>query len=96
MVGRGRPRKRAPSVSTVATIDDSSIRYLRESVVLKPVSPRAHADDWPCFLLSDATVYHRNGSMANLLHVDLEGPFIVRGRLEVERDLEKYRGFTPI
>ncbi|KAK7757188.1 hypothetical protein SLS62_000737 [Diatrype stigma] len=77
MVGRGRPRKRAPSVSTVATIDDSSIRCLRESVVLKPVSPRAHADDWPCFLLSDATVYHRNGSMANLLHVDLEGPFII-------------------
>ncbi|RYP77123.1 hypothetical protein DL771_001413 [Monosporascus sp. 5C6A] len=87
----GRPRKqRAPSVSTVATVDDSAIRYLRESTVLKPVPARAHTDDWPCFLLADATVYHRNGSMANLLHVDLEGPFIVRGRLEVEKDQERY------
>ncbi|RYP91446.1 hypothetical protein DL770_002385 [Monosporascus sp. CRB-9-2] len=87
----GRPRKqRAPSVSTVATVDDNAIRYLRESTVLKPVPASAHTDDWPCFLLADATVYHRNGSMANLLHVDLEGPLIVRGRLEVDKDQERY------
>ncbi|RYP42422.1 hypothetical protein DL767_000344 [Monosporascus sp. MG133] len=92
----GRPRKqRAPSVSTVATVDDNAIRYLRESTVLKPVPARAHTDDWPCFLLVDATVYHRNGSMANLLHVDLEGPFIVRGRLEVEKDQERYLVHRP-
>ncbi|RYP24470.1 hypothetical protein DL765_000490 [Monosporascus sp. GIB2] len=92
----GRPRKqRAPSVSTVATVDDNVIRYLRESTVLKPAPASAHTDDWPCFLLADATVYHRNGSLANLLHVDLEGPFIVRGRLEVEKDQEGYLAHRP-
>ncbi|RYP48045.1 hypothetical protein DL768_005967 [Monosporascus sp. mg162] len=92
----GRPRKqRAPSVSTVATVDDNAIRYLPESAVLKPVPARALTDDWPCFLLVEATVYHRNGSMANLLHVDLEGPFIVRGRLEVEKDQERYLVHRP-
>ncbi|RYO88052.1 hypothetical protein DL762_003937 [Monosporascus cannonballus] len=92
----GRPRKqRAPSVSTVATVDDNAIRYLRESTVLKPAPASAHTDDWPCFLLVDATVYHRNGSMANLLHVDLEGPLIVRGRLEVEKDQEGYLLHRP-
>ncbi|RYP01171.1 hypothetical protein DL764_006294 [Monosporascus ibericus] len=92
----GRPRKqRAPSVSTVATVDDDAIRYVLESAVLKPVPARAHTDDWPCFLLVDATVYHRNGSMANLLHVDLEGPLIVRGRLEVDKDQERYLVHRP-
>ncbi|XXG99766.1 hypothetical protein Hte_006107 [Hypoxylon texense] len=87
MVGR---RRRAPSNSTVATIDEATIQFYKEDSVLKPASTRIHTDDWPCFLLADATVYHQDGTLANLLHVDLEGPFITRGRLEVEKDQEKY------
>ncbi|KAI1415230.1 hypothetical protein F5Y13DRAFT_157007 [Hypoxylon sp. FL1857] len=87
MVGR---RRRAPSNSTVATVDEAAIQYYKEESVLKPVSNRAHTDDWPCFLLTDATIYHKDGTLANLLHVDLEGPLIVRGKLEIEKDQERF------
>ncbi|KAI0592845.1 hypothetical protein F4775DRAFT_580589 [Biscogniauxia sp. FL1348] len=87
MVGR---RRRGVSISTVATVDEDAIRFYEENTILKPVSPRAHPDDWPCFLLVDATVYHRDGTIANLLHVDLEGPFIIRGRVEVEKDQDRF------
>ncbi|KAI5924368.1 hypothetical protein F4810DRAFT_665203 [Camillea tinctor] len=86
----GGRRRRGASTSTVATVDDNAIVYYEENTILKPVSPRAHADDWPCFLLVDATVHHRDGTIANLLHVDLEGPFVIRGRVEVEKDQEKF------
>ncbi|KAI0166846.1 hypothetical protein GGR52DRAFT_77104 [Hypoxylon sp. FL1284] len=87
MAGR---RRRAPSNSTVATVDEAEIQFYKEETVLKPASTRMHTDDWPCFLLADATVYHQDGTIANLLHVDLEGPFITRGRLEIEKDQEQY------
>ncbi|KAI1149889.1 hypothetical protein F4825DRAFT_428683 [Nemania diffusa] len=67
-----------------------AVRHYTEASVLKPVSPSTHTDDWPCFLLSDATVHRRDGTLANQLHVDLEGPFIIRGRLELEKDNERY------
>ncbi|KAI1096681.1 hypothetical protein F5B19DRAFT_434023 [Rostrohypoxylon terebratum] len=89
MAGPGR-RRRAPSNSTVATVDEAALQYYQEETVMKPVSSRIHADDWPCFLLTDATVYHKNGTLANLLHVDLEGPLIVRGKVEIEKDQEKF------
>ncbi|KAI2641648.1 hypothetical protein GGS26DRAFT_536271 [Hypomontagnella submonticulosa] len=98
MAGR---RRRAPSNSTVATVDENAIQYCTEESVLKPVSARVHTDDWPCFLLIDATIYHKDGTLANLLHVDLEGPLIVRGKLEIEKDQEKFlvnrniRGHSP-
>jgi hypothetical protein len=79
------------SASTVASVDEATVRYYQEASILKPVSPDTHSDDWPCFLLSDASVHRRDGSLVNQLHVDLEGPFIVRGRLEIEKDNEKYR-----
>ena len=72
-------------------MDDDNIHYLKETDLLKPVPPRAHSDDWPCFLLAKATVYHPNGEIANLLHVALEGPFIVRGLLVVEKDRHRFR-----
>ncbi|KAI1074140.1 hypothetical protein F5B20DRAFT_564693 [Whalleya microplaca] len=87
MAGR---RRRAASTSTVATVDEATTVYYKESTVLKPVSSRIHPDDWPCFLLADAIVYHRDGTLANLLHVDLEGPFIVRGRVEIEKDQDRF------
>ncbi|KAH9901925.1 hypothetical protein F4778DRAFT_132080 [Xylariomycetidae sp. FL2044] len=85
-----RQRRRASSDSTVATIDQDDITYYKENTVLKPASSRATSDDWPCFLLADATVYHRDGTVANLLHVDLEGPFIIRGRVEIEKDQQRF------
>ncbi|OTB07771.1 hypothetical protein M426DRAFT_317664 [Hypoxylon sp. CI-4A] len=87
MVGR---RRRAPSNSTVATIDDSTMQYYKEDSVLKTASSKSHSDDWPCFLLTDATIYHKDGTLANLLHVDLEGPLIVRGQLQIEKDQERF------
>ncbi|KAI1375201.1 hypothetical protein F4677DRAFT_423518 [Hypoxylon crocopeplum] len=87
MAGR---RRRALSNSTVATVDEAAIQFYQEDSILKSAPIKAHTDDWPCFLLTNATIYHRNGTLANLLHVDLEGPFIVRGRLEIEKDQERY------
>ncbi|KAI1501095.1 hypothetical protein F5X99DRAFT_212655 [Biscogniauxia marginata] len=83
-------RRRTASASTVATVDENVIIFYKENTILKPVSRRAHTDDWPCFLLADATVHHRDGTLANLLHVDLEGPFIIRGRVEVEKDQKRF------
>ncbi|KAI5865517.1 hypothetical protein GGS23DRAFT_431035 [Durotheca rogersii] len=87
MAGR---RLRAISNSTVATIDDAAIQYCTEDSLLKPVPPTIHSDHWPCFLLVDATIYHKNGTIANQLHVELEGPFIIRGRVEIEKDQDEF------
>ena len=82
---RGRPRK--DSTSTVATVDDNQIRYAKESDLLKPIPAGLHSDRWPCFSLDDVVVYHKDGrTPANLLHVASEGPFIVRGRLDLTED----------
>lgn len=81
---------RKQSDSTVQTVDETALEYYREDSVLKPVSARAHTDDWPCFLLTNATIFHKDGTLANLLHVDLEGPLIVRGKLEIEKDQERF------
>ncbi|KAI8961549.1 hypothetical protein F5Y11DRAFT_223376 [Daldinia sp. FL1419] len=76
--------------STVQTVDEAALEYYQETSVLKPVSARTHTDNWPCFLLTSVTIYHRDGTLANLLQVDLEGPLIVRGRLEIEKDQERF------
>ncbi|KAI1342128.1 hypothetical protein F5Y15DRAFT_332727 [Xylariaceae sp. FL0016] len=87
-----RPRRAASvaSNSTVATVDLDAIQYYKEDTILKPASSRLTPDEWPCFLLNDATVYYPDGRLANLLDVDLEGPFIIRGRLEIESDQARY------
>ncbi|KAI1822000.1 hypothetical protein F4861DRAFT_516712 [Xylaria intraflava] len=84
-------RRRRASTSTVATIDQQdTVRHYKERSILKPVSADTHSDDWPCFLLLDATVHRLDGSLVNQLHVDLEGPFVVRGRLDLEMDNAQY------
>ncbi|KAK8031740.1 hypothetical protein PG990_001474 [Apiospora arundinis] len=50
----------------------------------------ATSENWPCFLLEDATVYNTRGDIANLLHADSEGPFVIRGRLSIEQDQHVY------
>jgi hypothetical protein len=78
------------TTTTTSKYKPSTIRHYKESSILKPVGPTTHSDDWPCFLLSDATVHRYDGSLANQLHADYEGPFIVRGKLELEVDNERY------
>ena len=63
--------------------------------MLKPVSKDTDDDEWPCFVLKDAVIYHKDGvRVANPLLVDIEGPFMVRGLLNIdEDDLEPLRMF---
>ncbi|GAB1315041.1 hypothetical protein MFIFM68171_05251 [Madurella fahalii] len=83
----GRPRRRRASNSTVATVDDSQVRWAKESSILKP-SPRGIPDnDWPCYVLTDATIYRKDGkTLANPLLVHVQGPLVIRGLLEVDDD----------
>ncbi|KAI0403247.1 hypothetical protein F4802DRAFT_572889 [Xylaria palmicola] len=91
MAGRTRRTTSASaSASTAATANQESVRHYRETSILKPVSPSTHSDNWPCFLLSDATVYAHNGALVSQLDVDALGPFIIRGRLELEKDNARY------
>jgi hypothetical protein len=90
MAGPGRRRLRAASTSTVATVDERAITFLQENQVVRPPPPGTAPDDLPCFELTEAAVYDRHGQMANLLQVDLEGPFLVRGLLNIEPDQAEY------
>ncbi|KAI1113696.1 hypothetical protein F5Y14DRAFT_416987 [Nemania sp. NC0429] len=85
-----RRKRRAPPKPTNTEDPALTRHHYKESSILKPVSPSIHSDDWPCFLLSDATVHRRDGSLASQLHVDIEGPFTIRGKLELEKDNERY------
>lgn len=88
--GRPAGRPRRDSNSTVASIDSSEIQYLDETAVLKPLqSDDLDDSNWPIFVLTDAVVYRRTpdgkpGDIANACNVDLEGPFIIQGKLDVD------------
>lgn len=88
MAGPGRPRRRRGSSASIDSTDDRRRRWTRELAILKPVTPGTSDDLWPYFaVLTDATIYQKDGkTVANPLHVDLEGPFIVRGKLEPVED----------
>lgn len=88
MAGPGRPRRRRGSSASIDSTDDRRRRWTRELAILKPVTPGTSDDLWPYFaVLTDATIYQKDGkTLANPLHVDLEGPFIVRGKLEPVED----------
>ncbi|KAL2162625.1 hypothetical protein VTH06DRAFT_6461 [Thermothelomyces fergusii] len=86
MAGRPR-RRRASSTSTTAPPDHSQIRWTKESLVLRPAPQDVPDSEWPCYVLTDATIYRSDGeTLANPLLVHLEGPLIVRGLLEVDED----------
>lgn len=88
-------RRRALSNSTAATVDETAIPYFKESSVLKKVPLATHSDEWPCFFLVDATIYDKHGRMANQLSVDLDGPFVIRGKLALDKDQDKYLVSRP-
>ena len=81
-------RRRRISNSTVATFDNSHVNLIDETTVLaRLASDKEDSDNWPCFVLTDATILHKDGKrLANPLFVDTEGPFIIRGNLELEKN----------
>ncbi|KAK4245850.1 hypothetical protein C7999DRAFT_15995 [Corynascus novoguineensis] len=86
MAGRPR-RRRASSTSTTTPFDHPQIRWAKESSVLKPVPRDMPDSEWPCYVLSDATIYRNDGkTLANPLLAHVQEPLIVRGLLEVDED----------
>ncbi|KAK3326319.1 hypothetical protein B0H66DRAFT_617285 [Apodospora peruviana] len=78
-------RRRRPSNSAVATVEELHHRYLKETNVLKPTSPNTPDNEWPCYVLTDAMVYRSDcKTPANPLHVHLEGPMVIRGTLQID------------
>lgn len=60
---------------------------LKEKDVLKPAPQEEESDDWPCYILNQAVIFSQDEkSMVNLLEAELHGPFLVRGKLEVEKE----------
>ncbi|KAK3327214.1 hypothetical protein B0T19DRAFT_156564 [Cercophora scortea] len=93
MAGR---RARRASVSTTATIDLSRIRWTKESSLLRPVGADEEEADWPCYVVTDAMVYRKDGkTLANPLYVGIEGPLIVRGKLEEPEEEDQQNLLKP-
>lgn len=70
------------------------ISYRAEREVIRPQNPGVHPDDWPIFELQDAIVYSHDGEVfTNLLEVEYEGPFTLRGKVIVEEDQKADRRF---
>lgn len=78
------------------------IRFVPEHAVLRASAAHYRSDDFPTFRLLDAAVYRRppdrdghgrGGRLefANLLDVDLHGPFVLRGKLEVDAEDPRQR-----
>ncbi len=60
-------------------------KYVPETSILKPADAALSSDDRPTFALTDAIVYRPDGvTMANALLINQDGPFVIRGRLEIE------------
>jgi hypothetical protein len=71
-------------------------KIINEKTALKPVPKALDADDWPCFVLEDTTIYKKDGlTFGNLLNAELEGSFVVRGRLMVDEDLQNRCKILP-
>jgi len=67
------------------------MRWFQESSILKPVDRRVPDQDWPCYVLHNAAVYYKDGkTLVNPLLVQLHGPFIVRGILELDQTAKKH------
>lgn len=81
--------RRAVTSSSDDEAERLSRKILRqtEEDVLQAVSKELDSDNWPCFVLKEAVVYGKDGrTPTNLLHAELEGPLMVRGKLEVDKE----------
>ncbi|KJZ74198.1 hypothetical protein HIM_06429 [Hirsutella minnesotensis 3608] len=86
MVGRSR----RASTSSVESVDESQVRWLQETSVLRHVPKDLPNDNWPIFELRDAIVLNRDGeTVENALHVGVRGPFTVRGTLIIDDPSQK-------
>lgn len=87
------PRRKASAIATESEAPAQPRRsmYLKESSILKPLADRIDPDDWPCFLLEDATVYKPDGRrLEKLLHASEDCPLTVRGRLKLDKKDKQY------
>ena len=58
---------------------------MKELAVLRPRPEDIPDDDWPGYVLNDATIYRKDGkTLANPLLLSLEGNLVVRGQLEID------------
>ncbi|KAM7188325.1 hypothetical protein V8F20_010608 [Naviculisporaceae sp. PSN 640] len=79
MAGR---RKRSPGGGTAG---ERGTRYVKEESILYPKPLDMPDEHWPCYVLTDATVYRSDGkTIANPLHVNLDGPMVIRGRMSID------------
>ncbi|CRK31964.1 hypothetical protein BN1708_005602 [Verticillium longisporum] len=76
-------RKRRSSNSTVATVDEDTITYAKETSVLKLAVLDENSEE-ETYVLEDVTVYGKDGQMANLLSVYFDGPVVVRGFIKAD------------
>ncbi|KAK4189624.1 hypothetical protein QBC35DRAFT_379721 [Podospora australis] len=86
MAGPGRPKKRRVSGSSDLVAEFAPpIRYIKDTTILKPASADVDSNEWPTYVLTDATVYRKDGrTIANPLLVHVEGPLVIRGHLEID------------
>ncbi|KFA78502.1 hypothetical protein S40288_01510 [Stachybotrys chartarum IBT 40288] len=96
-------RKRRTSTSSVETVDENQIRWLKERSVVKTASSAISTDEWPIFELRDAVVLNKDGrTLENALEVGTRGPYIVRGHLIIDDRsqetnlIRRVRSSTPI
>jgi hypothetical protein len=92
-------RSRRFSSSSVDESEDGGnrIRCIPERTALKPTPKNLDPDDYPCFILEDTTIYLEDGkTIGNLLHADLQGSFVVRGRLLAGGELRNQRELSEV
>ena len=85
------------SDSSVATVDEGRISYFKETAILHKKKAGLDPTKWPTFVLNDVTVYRQDGkTLANALYAELDGPFIVRGKLDIEGAKQaQHRQYCP-
>jgi len=70
-------------------------KCLKEKTVFRSISESSNEDDYPIFTLRNVVVYKQDGTTyGNLLNAELEGPFLVRGALDIsdnDKDLFAFR-----
>lgn len=59
----------------------ATIKHTAERNALKTVGKDLDMAEWPSYRLEDTAIYKSDGTLGNLLNAELEGPFVVRGKL---------------
>jgi hypothetical protein len=77
-------RRRRTSNSTVGSIDNGDITWLKETQFLKPTSMLYNDAGIETYDLDDAIIYDKYGRPASLFDVDCRGPFIARGEAKAD------------